>query len=81
MVSISSHGMVMVWSRSTRDMYHDVDIPSPLEVSIESYVDSLRAMRTCLFTGLLIAYRDIHLLTRWPLSSLPSYVSSIISGR
>lgn len=61
-------------------MYHEVDIPSPVHVSIESLVDHLRAMSTCFSIDLLSACQAIWLLTGQPLSVVPSYVTGIIRG-
>ena len=46
-------------SSSSGDMYDEVDIPSLLEVFVESLVDPLRAMRNYLSTNLLTASRAI----------------------
>lgn len=66
----------MIWSRSTStgghpatsplgdDKYYEVDIPSLVDMSMESSVESLRDISTCLSANLLLAYRAIHLLTR-----------------
>lgn len=46
-------------SCSLDDMYHEVDIPSLVDVSLESSIDRLRAIKTCLSTDLLLVYRAI----------------------
>lgn len=46
-------------SSSADDMYHEVDIPSLVDISTKSLVDHLRAISTCLSTNLLSAYQAI----------------------